>query len=604
MQNTYKKSCCTAAENRKKYKENQMNRGKTLTLLKRMIRTYLLPYKFKVVVAVFFMALAAAMTAAIAALMQPILDEVLNEGKEEYIIPVAVGLSVAFAARGLSTYFHTILMNQTGQSIVADIQRQLFSHSMTMDLSFFHANPSGQMISRVVNDVSVMRTAITDTLTGFGKSFFTLIFLIGLMFYRDWFLTLSAFVVFPLLTIFVVYIGKRLRRVSSSIQSEMAGLSDLLSQSFQGVRLVKAYGMEQHEIRKIGGAVDKVRDLNIKSVQLSNLSTPVNEIIVGLIFAGIIIYGGYGVIEGHTTAGELGSFLAAFIMAYEPMKKLAKLNNSLQTGLGASDRVFAVLDEEPLITNLPDAQTVKVPAPSIGFESVDFAYEGAELNALNDISFVAEAGKVTALVGPSGGGKSTVMNLIPRFYDTTSGVVRVGDHDIKSMKIASLRKHIALVSQDITIFNESILDNIRYGREGASEESVIQAAKMAAAHDFIMDFEDGYETVVGEDGVRLSGGQRQRISIARAMLRDAPILLLDEATSALDNESEKAVQEALQLLEKGRTTLVIAHRLSTVQNADLILVMESGRIVERGTHDELMDLAGVYATMYNTGMKD
>ncbi len=572
--------------------------------MKRMVRSYLFPYRSKVVVAVFFMAIAAGMTAGIAALMQPILDEVLSQGKEEYIIPVALGLSIAFAARGLSTYFHTILMNQTGQSIVADVQRQLFSHSMGMDMAFFHANPSGQMISRVVNDVSVMRSAITDTLTGFGKSFFTLIFLIGVMFYRDWFLTLSAFVVFPLLTVFVVYIGKRLRKVSSNIQSEMAGLSDLLSQSFQGVRLVKAYGMEQHEIRKIGVAINKVRDLNIKSVQLSNLSTPVNEIIVGLIFAGIIIYGGYGVIEGHTTAGELGSFLAAFIMAYEPMKKLAKLNNSLQTGLGASDRVFSVLDEKPTIKNSKDARVVKISAPSIAFDGVDFAYEGADLNALSDISFVAEAGKVTALVGPSGGGKSTVMNLIPRFYDVTGGVVKLGEYDIKSLKIASLREHIALVSQDITIFNETIMDNIRYGREGASEEEVIEAAKMAAAHDFIEEFEGGYDTVVGEDGVRLSGGQRQRISIARAMLRDAPVLLLDEATSALDNESEKVVQEALQKLEKGRTTLVIAHRLSTVQNADLILVMEGGRIVERGTHDDLMSVDGVYAMMYNTGMKD
>ncbi|MGH1455312.1 MAG: ABC transporter ATP-binding protein [Alphaproteobacteria bacterium] len=554
--------------------------------------------------AVFFMAVAAAMTAAIAALMQPILDDVLNEGKEEFIIPVAVGLSVAFAARGITTYIHTILMNKTGQSIVADIQRQLFSHSLGMDMAFFHANPSGQMISRVVNDVSVMRAAVTDTLTGFGKSFFTLIFLIGVMFYRDWFLTLSAFIVFPLLTVFVIYIGKRLRKVSNNIQSEMGGLSDLLSQSFQGVRLIKAYGMEQHEARKIGVAIDKVRDLNIKSVKLGTLSTPVNEFIVGLIFAGIIIYGGYGVIEGHTSAGELGSFLAAFIMAYEPMKKLAKLNNSLQVGLGASDRVFSILDDRPQIVNKVDAKSVKIDTPSLHFKDVCFSYEGEDVSALNNISFDIMAGKVTALVGASGGGKSTIMNLIPRFYDVGDGAIKIDDYDIRDVTMTSLRAHIALVSQDITIFNETIMDNIRYGREGASDDEVIAVAKMAAAHEFIEGFDDRYDTIVGEDGTRLSGGQRQRISIARAMLRDAPILLLDEATSALDNESEKLVQEALQKLEKGRTTLVIAHRLSTVQKADLIIVLDQGAIVERGTHDELMVLDGVYAGMYKTGMKD
>lgn len=580
-----------------------MNKAKTLELLKRIMREYLFPYRVQVFIAIFFMAIAALMTALIAALMQPILDDVLNAGKEEFIIPVALALCVAFGARGISTYLHTILMNKTGQSVVADIQRALFSHSLKMDLAFFHANPSGQMISRVVNDVSVMRVAVTDTLTGFGKSFFTLIFLVGVMFYRDWFLTLAAFVVFPLLTIFVVYIGKRLRKVSNNIQSEMGGLSDLLSQSFQGIRVVKAYGMEDYEILKIGTAINKVRDLNIKSVRLSTLSTPVNEVIVGLIFAGIIIYGGYGVMQGHTSAGELGSFLAAFIMAYEPMKKLARLNNSLQVGLGASERVFAVLDDRPSIKNSIDAQDIKLSAPSVHFENVGFVYDGADIPALDDISFEAEAGKVTALVGVSGGGKSTIMNLIPRFYDVSEGAIKISGHDVRDITMQSLRDHIALVSQDITIFDETIMDNICYGREGASEEEIVMAAKMAAAHDFIEEFEDGYQTVVGEGGLKLSGGQRQRISIARAMLRDAPILLLDEATSALDNESEKLVQDALKKLEAGRTTIVIAHRLSTVQDADLIVVMDGGKIVERGTHESLIKSDGIYARMYRAGDK-
>ena len=585
-------------------KENQMSKAKTSTLVKRLVREYLFPYKVQLFFAILLMSVAAGMTASIAALMQPILDDVLNKGKEELIAPVALALAFVFSVRGITTYFHTILMNKIGQYIVADIQRELFSHCLHMDLSFFHKNSSGNLISRVVSDVNVMRVAVTDSLTGFGKSLFTLVFLIGVMFYRDWVLTLAAFVVFPLLSIFVIYIGKRLRKLSKSIQNELGGLSSLLSQSFHGVRLVKSYGMEDHEARRVGGAINKVRDLNIKSVRLSNLSTPVNEVIIGFIFAAIIIYGGYSVLSGHSTAGQLVSFIAAFTLAYEPMKKLAKLNNALQMGLGAADRVFSVLDQKPDIQDKTGAGVLDVRAPNIGFDNVGFSYDDVELKALKGITFSLKSGTVTALVGPSGGGKTTIMNLIPRFYDVSEGRVEIDGVDTRDVTMASLRDHIALVSQDITLFDDSVLENIRYGKSDASDEDVYAAAKLAAAHDFVLSFENGYQTVVGEDGMKLSGGQRQRISIARAILRDAPILLLDEATSALDNESEKLVQDALMELEKGRTTLVIAHRLSTVQNADNIIVLDQGAIVEQGTHGELLKLKGLYASMYKMNMKE
>jgi subfamily B ATP-binding cassette protein MsbA len=346
-----------------------------------------------------------------------------------------------------------------------------------------------------------------------------------------------------------------------------------------------------------------VRDLNIKSVRIGTLSTPVNEVLIGLVFFGIILYGGYEAAAGNMTAGQLGSFLAAFLLAYEPMKKLAKLNNSIQTGLGAAERIFDMMDLQSRLPQVSGARALSVTKPSITFKNVDFQYEGTDDKALKNVSFTARPGKVTALVGPSGGGKSTIMNLIPRFYDAQEGQILIDDVDIRDCTVESVRRSIALVSQDITIFDDTVAANIAYGRKGASESDIEEAARMAAAHDFIHGFPQGYQTRVGEDGVKLSGGQRQRIAIARAILRDAPILLLDEATSALDNESERLVKEALSALEKGRTTLVIAHRLTTVHEADQIIVLDRGQIVEHGAHEDLMAGEGLYHQMYQTGLK-
>jgi subfamily B ATP-binding cassette protein MsbA len=475
---------------------------------------------------------------------------------------------------------------------------------MTLDLAFFHANPSGQLVSRVVNDVNVMRLAMTETLTNFGKNFMTFLFLAAVMFYQEWQLALAAFLILPLSAFFIAYIGKRLRALSNTTQLEMGVLSDRLSQTFQGIRQVKAYGMEHHEQASADIAINKIRKLNIKSNRVANMLTPVNEILVGMVISGLIMYGGYQVTGGDMTKGQLISFLTAFGLAYEPIKRLARGNNMLQMGLGASERVMAMLDLEPAIKTHAEAIQFQAKSPAIEFRNVEFYYENTELKALHDISFQATPGKVTALVGRSGAGKSTIMNLILRFYDVTQGSVIINGHDVRHYALGSLRQNVALVSQDITIFDDTILSNIAYGRLGASEDDVIAAARAASAHDFIAALPDGYATRVGEDGVKLSGGQKQRISIARAILRDAPILLLDEATSALDNESEKAVQEALRALEKGRTTIVIAHRLSTVQQADQIIVMDHGRIAEQGRHDELMARNGLYAHMYKAGLKD
>ena len=572
-------------------------------LMKRLVKLYLRPYAGLVAVAVLFMIVASAMTACLAKLMQPVLDDVLG-GREEMILPIAAAVLAVFAVRGIATFAHTIVMNKVGQSLVGDIQKDLFSHFMALDLAFFHANPSGQLMSRVVNDAQIVRMALAESLTNAGKSFVTFIFLTIVMFMQDPKLAIAAFVILPFSAGFISYIGKRLRKISKNTQAETGILSDFLSQTFQGIRQVKAYGMESHEQARADKAIDKVRNLNMKAVRIGNMLTPVNEVLVGVVIAGIIIYGGHQVATGDMTAGQLGSFLAAFTMAYEPVKRMARTNNMVQTGLGAAERIFQMMDILPSIEDRADAVELQTKQPSIAFNEVEFNYASTEAKALRGISFTVEPGKMTALVGRSGAGKSTIINLIPRFYDTQGGSIQIDGQDLRNLKIDSLRKNIALVSQDITIFDDTVMANIAYGKPGASEEEIRAAAKAAAADTFINTLAQGYQTQVGEDGIKLSGGQRQRIAIARAILRDAPILLLDEATSALDNESEKAVQGALKELEKGRTTVVIAHRLSTVQSADQIIVMDEGRIVETGRHDDLMAKDGIYAKMYRAGLKD
>lgn len=579
----------------------------TFSLLAPLVKTYLVPYGGQLTVAMLFMVIAAAATAAFAKLLQPVLDKAMigvqtQPETVQVILPLGAMIFASFVVRGIATYIHTIKMNKISQSIVADIQRDVFSHFMKLDLKFFHKYPSGQLVSRVTNDVNVMRSAVSDALTGIGSNLLTLVFLVGVMFWQDWRLSLVTFTIFPFASGLVAYLGRRLRKISKSIQGETANLMGVLTQIFQGIRQVQAYGMEDHERKKAGDAVSTVRNLNIKAARISNLSTPINEILVGAVVFGVIVYGGYRIADGELTPGGLMSFIAAFALAYEPMKKLAKLNNSLQLGLGAAERVDEMMKQTSSITEKENAEFLKASMPSIIFDDVTFGYDEEEAHALNKISFTAEAGKVTALVGPSGGGKSTILSLVLRFYDPKSGRVLVDGTDIRDVTFSSLRQNMALVSQDVTIFDDTIAGNIAYGLIDATEEQIVEAAKAAAAHEFIEKLPQGYKTEVGENGVRLSGGQRQRLSLARAILRNAPILLLDEATSALDNESERLIQNTLEKLQKDRTTLVIAHRLSTIQHADKIIVLDKGEIVEEGTHADLLPKGGVYARMHNSGL--
>lgn len=583
-------------------------RPSTFSLLWPLVRRYLAPYKGEVAFAMLFMMVSAGATAVFAKLLQPVLDKAMI-GVQHHpetlpvIFPLAGMIFASFVVRGVATYIHTVTMNKVSQTVIGDIQRDVFSHFMTLDLSFFHKYPSGELVSRVTNDVNVMRAAVSDTLTGIGNNFLTLVFLVTVMVLQDWRLSLLTFAVFPFASGLVAYLGRRLRKVSRTIQGETAHLMGVLTQIFQGIRQVQAYGMENHERARAGQAVTTVRQLNIKAARIGNLSTPINEVLVGAVVFGVIVYGGYRIAEGQLTPGGLMSFIAAFSLAYEPMKKLAKLNNSLQLGLGAAERVDEMMRLTSRIVEKPEASEVSFAAPTIRFDQVGFAYgtDPEEAPALSDFSLSVEGGKVTALVGASGSGKTTVLSLILRFYDPVSGAVLIDGHDVRDVRLSSLRRAMALVSQDVTIFDDTIAGNIAYGLQGAGREQIVEAARAAAADDFIRALPEGYDTRVGENGVRLSGGQRQRIAIARAILRDAPILLLDEATSALDNESERLIQKTLETLEKGRTTLVIAHRLSTVRHADRIVVMDKGRIVEEGTHDSLFAQGGVYTRICQAG---
>lgn len=554
--------------------------------------------------AMILMGCASALTAAFALMIEPVFDDILTNGRLSVVWGLASTVLAIFVLRGVLTYLHTVVLNKVGQHVTSDIQNHLVSHFMTLDLRFFHMNPSGQLMSRVINDVGVMRITVSELAINLGKSFLSLVFLIGVMFYQDWRLALAAFIFFPVCAVFVAWIGRRLRKMSGRIQDHMASLSAILSQMFQGIRLVKAYGMEEAEKTQTARAVALVRDNVVKSVRIGNLSTPVIDTLVGIVVFGVIVYGGYQVASGLTTPGKLISFITAFSLAYEPLKKLAKLNNNLQTGFGAADRVFALLDMRSDVVERPDAIHLQTTQPDIRFDNVSFRYEDEGRSALENVSFLIPSGKVTALVGRSGSGKTTIMNLIPRFFDAGAGAVLIDGHDVRDVTMDSLRANMALVSQDITIFNDTVWANIGYGKKGAYQDEIIKAAIAAEADAFIRQLPNGYDTILGEDGTKLSGGQKQRIAIARAILRDAPILLLDEATSALDNEAERAIQDTLAKLQEGRTTLVIAHRLSTVRNADQIVVMEDGHVVEIGRHDDLLARGGVYARIHAAGMRD
>lgn len=567
-------------------------------LLKRLLNDYVLNHRRKILLAVGCMVLAAGATAGNAWVMQPALDEIFMQKDTTMLTIIPMAIIALAVVNGLAGYGQNVLMRFLGQRVIADMQLDLFAHLMRADLGMFHDQASGRLISRFTNDINMMRHSISNVLTGVARESLTAVFLVGVMIYQSWQLSLIALVGFPLAVLPIMRLGRRMRKISDGTQTELGEFTAQLDESFQGVRVVKAYGREDFELSRARFTIEKLFKLYYKAARIQTAAAPIMEILAGSAIAMVIWYGGYKVIHGVTTPGAFFSFITAMLMAYKPVKNMANLNTNLQEGLSAANRFFSMMDQKPNIQDAPNAGLLTIKKGQIDLEQVVFSYDGNH-PAIHGMSLKIPAGATVALVGASGSGKSTLINLILRFYDVSSGAIRIDDQDIRDVTQASLRQHIALVSQDIVLFEGSVQANIAYGRLDATDAEIEQAARQAAAHEFIMQLPQGYQTLIGPHGVKLSGGQRQRLSIARAILKDAPILLLDEATSALDSESEQSVQKALEALMKDRTTLVIAHRLSTIQHATIIYVLENGKVIESGDHAGLLAQSGRYHQLYS-----
>ena len=555
------------------------------------------PHTMKFIWAMLCMVVVGGTTSAIAFLIKPAMDDIFMNKDADALKLMPIVVIVIYFLKAGATYAQTVLMNQIGQRIITDLRNSLYNHIQIQPLAFFTKNPTGTLMSRITNDVNLIQSAVSEAITSVLKDSVTLIGLLFVVFYRDWKLALISMLVFPLTAYPIAAFGRKIRKISASTQVTLGTLTSLLQETISGNRIVKAFGMEAHEYDRFKKENERLFRLTMKSISIRAISSPLMEILGAFGIAIIIFYGGYQVINETSTPGTFFSFMAALLLLYEPIKRLTGVNNTVQQGLAGAERVLSILDTVPEIRDKEGAIELLPIRDEIRIESATFSYEDEPV--LKDVNLTIKAGEMVAFVGMSGGGKSTLVNLIPRFYDLDAGSIKIDGVDIRDVTLASLRRQIGIVTQQTILFNDTIKNNIAYGDIRKTDEDIVNAAKAANAHDFIMKLPNGYDTFIGEQGMKLSGGERQRISIARALLKNAPILILDEATSSLDTEAEKEVQEALDKLMKNRTTLVIAHRLSTIRNADRIMVLIGGRIVEVGTHDSLLEKQGEYFKLYN-----
>lgn len=568
----------------------------TRALTGRIWRDYVSSYLGILSLAIFFMILVAVATASQVYLVKPAFDELLDSRETFWVWVVPIGFVVAGIVTGVANMAQSMLMQRIGLRVVQHMQQQMFSTILRADLSYLQETGTSRQLSRFTTDMYLLRDVVIKALTGIGRDVLKVVVLSGLMIYQNWQMALAALVFFPLCVFPIVRIGRLLRKISSKSLGEQGQMTAVIDDALKGARQVKAYNMYDYEEKRAGNAFETVFQLAFKSARTRAFSYPILDTLVGVCMAAVLVWGGFQIQAGETTVGAFMSFFAAVLAAYQPARGLASMNATLQEGLAAARRCFSVIDYRPQIVNKPNASDLSSVKGEVVFRKVNFSYDG-DVPVLADIEIDVKAGQTVALVGRSGGGKSTILNLVPRFYDVSDGEILIDGIPTRDVTMESLRANIGLVTQETLLFNDTIRANIAYGRLDATQAEIEQAARDAAAHGFIAELPDGYETLVGEHGLRLSGGQRQRVAIARAMLKNAPVLLLDEATSALDTESERVVQEALGRLMQGRTTIVIAHRLSTVIHADMIYVLDKGRIQEAGSHAELVAKGGVYAQL-------
>ena len=563
---------------------------------------YARPYRGRLVCAFAAMVLYGIASAGVVYQVRPILDKVLPE-REALIETIAAILGFYFL-KGIGAYISGYLMTDVGQRVVRDIRITLFRHIVGQSAAFFSMNPHGRLMSRITNDVGQLQRAVSETIGDLARESIALLGFAGMLFYYDARLAIVCLTGAPLVVYPLVRLGQRVRRTTRRSQEALEQMSHASAEAFSGHRIVKAFGAEEREVEKFGRASNHFYRTSMKVTSALSALPPLMEFIGGIAFVTALWYGSESIAAQRLTTGEFFAFITALFMMYGPAKKLSRVNADLQQAISASQRIFALLETHSEVREQPGAPPLAPFAHAVEFHDVRFAYEGTDGATLRGVSFTVGAGQMLAIVGRSGAGKTTLVNLIPRFYDVTSGAVTIDGRDIRSVTLASLRAQIGIVTQETVLFDDTIAANIAYGRPAATRVQIEAAARAAHAHEFIVGLDDGYDTLIGERGQRLSGGQRQRLAIARALLRDSPILILDEATSSLDAESEMLVQDALSTLMLNRTSFVIAHRLSTVRRADLIVVLDHGTIVESGTHDELLARGGAYAKLYELQLQN